>query len=113
MRKLTMTKLTVKAIFVLGIALSIFVSKPATTFAAECVHDFSECYREGTGYSSPELTHEYLYATDENGKEMYRTCEVTYHYQYCHYVCRFCNLRKSASERHAHVVGITHSVNHR
>ena len=114
MRKFKMTK----SIFVLCIALSIFVCNPATAFAAVCskspdeVHHFSKCVGENEGYSSPELTHSYLYAFDNKGNEIYKTCEVTYHYKYCHYVCEYCNTRMSTSERHAHVVAMTHSANH-
>lgn len=120
MRKLTMVKSMTKAIFALGIALSIFVCNPANAFAAVCsdiicpngVHDFRGCCQESEGYSCPELTHAYLYGYDHNGEEIYRTCEVTYHYKYCHYVCKYCGLRESMSERHYHLVKITHSVNH-
>lgn len=112
MRKFTMTKSTVKGIFALCIALSIFVGSSAIAFATVCQHDFSECRRENAGYSSLELTHAYVYGKDHNGEEIYRTCEVMYHYQYCHYVCSKCDLRESINERHTHLVKLTHSVNH-
>ena len=119
MRKLTVMKSMSKTIFALCIALSILVCNSATIFAvasnetpnrAGHVHIFNECCRENDEYSTPELTHSYLYGVDHNGKEIYKTCVVIYTYQYCHYICSICG--ESENGRHTHVISIRHSDNH-
>lgn len=77
------------------------------------VHDFSVHKSVDAGYSEDLGTHEYLYGYDQDHNPIYKNdCRKTAHYQYCQYICRYCNKVNDTQGSHSHYVKTSHSVNH-
>lgn len=117
-----MKKSMKKTAFALCVALSVFMCNSAPAFASARIicngspdhyHHFSKCQLEKDGYSKDGGTHSYLYGFDINNNPVYKNdCRITMRYQYCNYVCAYCNTKQDGA-RHEHHVLDTHSVVHR
>ncbi|MCI9191539.1 MAG: hypothetical protein HFH84_18515 [Lachnospiraceae bacterium] len=108
MRKLTVMKSMSKTIFAVCIALSILVCNSVTASAAKCeTHSFTKSRPTGEEYYSTEGTHMHLFGTDENGKEYYKACALTYHYKYYVKICEKCHIELDGS-RYVKVESISH-----
>lgn len=109
-----------KTILAVCVALAIFMCNavPASAASAVCSkspdghHHFNDCWSAGAGHNVYGGTHSYIYGYDENENPIYRNdCELWLGYEYCTYMCRYCQLKEG--NQHEHYVGTFHTVYHK
>ncbi len=110
-----------KRIGALGFAVVLLIYSGFVSWAAVCgssnspdgAHDFSVCKRADAGYSVDKGTCVYIYGWDQNGNPIYKNdCRISDRYQWCNYICKYCNQVNDTQGAHPHYVKTVHSVNH-
>lgn len=109
MKRIGLLSFTV--LFLLGNA---FVVQAAVcSNSPDGVHHFSVHKAANAGYSVDLGTHEYLYGYDQNNNPIYKNdCRRSERYQYCQYICSYCNKVNDTEGSHSHYVKTVHSINH-
>ena len=108
-----MMKSMSKTVFALCIAVSIFVCSSMIA-SANCpdrkdgLHCFTKHVGTGEGYTDY-LTHDHLIGYDANGREVYKSCQVTMVYEYYVEKCCYCDETQSGSRKLE--CEVRHSVN--
>lgn len=110
-----------KRIGALGLAVAFLMCSGFVSWAAVCsssnspdgVHHFNVHKDANAGYHVNRGTCTYLYAYDVNNNPIYRSdCIMTDCYEYCNYICKYCNKVDDTQGSHAHYAMTLHSVHH-
>lgn len=102
-----------------GLAVFLLLSNAFISQAVVCskspdgVHHFNVHRSANAGYSVDRGTHEYLYGYDQDNKPIYHNdCAISDSYQYCDYICKYCNAANPDQGSHSHFIMTWHSKSH-